>query len=44
MKEELITKAYEVAKRTLCGFGCGCRKSDGATPEGGDIHALLAGR
>ena len=43
MKEELITKAYEVAKERYAALG-GCRKSDGATPEGGDIHALLAGR
>ena len=43
MKEELITKAYEVAKERYAALGID-GKGNGTAPEGCNLHALLAGR
>ena len=43
MKEELITKAYEVAKERYAALGIDVEKVM-EQPEGCNLHALLAGR
>lgn len=44
MKEELITKAYEVAKERYAALGIDVEKVMEQLPEGCNLHALLAGR
>lgn len=44
MKEELINKAYEIAKERYAALGLDVEKSNGATSESVYLYALLAGR